>query len=102
MRCANHRPEVRRAHRVLQTAGPCGKRGSEEMIGTAGDCCHQQDSVAHEGHTIEGLSTKMHLILVNEYTTGEGACQKREDQRDGFRDSVEVMSLRMISLNPHA
>mmetsp|Transcript_124380 Transcript_124380/g.348354 ORF Transcript_124380/g.348354 Transcript_124380/m.348354 type:complete len:333 (-) Transcript_124380:470-1468(-) len=86
VRRAHHGPEVGGAHGVLQAAGAGGAAGGEHGVAGGVVEAHggdEEQGVADEGRAVEGLATDMHLVLVDQQATGEGADEERGQQLRG-------------------
>ena len=99
MRCADDCAEVRRAHGILQATG----RGHKACWHQAtGDKCRrdQERGVEDQGQAIKRLAHEVHLILVDEDTTGICPYQEGQDQRAGLLQRLRAVLTLLVALEP--
>mmetsp|Transcript_17298 Transcript_17298/g.37203 ORF Transcript_17298/g.37203 Transcript_17298/m.37203 type:complete len:222 (+) Transcript_17298:242-907(+) len=81
VRGADDGPKVRSAHGILKTTGN-GCQGGSHGVAADEHGREEQNRVANESEAITALAPEVHLVLVDENTTEEGAEQEREEYRD--------------------
>mmetsp|Transcript_42296 Transcript_42296/g.101100 ORF Transcript_42296/g.101100 Transcript_42296/m.101100 type:complete len:326 (-) Transcript_42296:16-993(-) len=116
VRRAHNRAEVHGAHSVLQATGHRRKAtGSDDIrlqvlvlcnsfSGGNACCCNKQATVPQQSDSVEGLATKMHLVLGDDQSTKEGPKDERAHQQRAMEHiPVNVPASRQpLNTHPHA